>query len=96
MAPSYKSVAPGRAGKLDPSLNPLASQMLHRDNADGEAVARIGGCLNEKALGVITGEVVAGKIVVGLAGLDASRTTIVFLGNPAVGGDPSVSQLWGP
>jgi len=66
-------------------LNALAPQMLHRHNADGEAVARIGWCLNEKALSVITGEVGAGKTVVGLAGLDASRTTIVFLGNLAIG-----------
>ena len=66
----------------------LAPQMLHRHNAHGEAVARIGWCLTEKALGVITGEVGAGKTVAvraALAGLDASRTTIVYLGNPAVG-----------
>ena len=66
----------------------LAPQMLHRHQAHGEAVARIGWCLTEKALGVITGEVGAGKTVAvraALAGLDASRTTIVYLGNPAVG-----------
>ena len=66
----------------------LAPQMLHRHNAHGEAVARIGWCLTEKALGVITGEAGAGKTVAiraALAGLDASRTTIVYLGNPAVG-----------
>ncbi len=66
----------------------LAPQMLHRHQAHGEAVARIGWCLTEKALGVITGEVGAGKTVAvraALAGLDASRTTVVYLGNPAVG-----------
>ena len=66
----------------------LAPQMLHRHNAHGEAVARIGWCLTERALGVITGEVGAGKTVAvraALAGLDASRTTIIYLGNPAVG-----------
>jgi len=65
----------------------LAPQMLHRHTAHAEAVARIGWCLTERALGVITGEVGAGKTVAvraALAGLDASRTTIVYLPNPAV------------
>ena len=42
----------------------------------------------ERALGVITGEVGAGKTVAvraALADLDTSRTTIIYLGNPAVG-----------
>ena len=66
----------------------LSPQMLHRHKAHGEAMARIGWCLNERALGVITGEVGAGKTVAvraSLAALDPSRTTIVYLGNPAVG-----------
>jgi len=66
----------------------LAPQMLHRHAAHGEAVARIGWCLTERALGVITGEVGAGKTVAvraALAGLDSSRTMVVYLGNPAVG-----------
>jgi len=66
----------------------LAPQMLHRHTAHGEAVARIGWCVSERALGVITGEVGAGKTVAvraALAGLDASRTTIIYLANPAVG-----------
>ena len=61
--------------------------MPHRHQAHGEAVARIGWCLTERALGVITGDG-AGKTVAvraALAALDASRTTIVYLGNPAVG-----------
>ena len=71
-----------------PFTKALAPQMLHRHNAHGEAVARIGWCLTERALGVITGEVGAGKTVAvraALAGLDTSRTTVVYLGNPAVG-----------
>ena len=71
-----------------PFSKALAPQMLHRHNAHSEAVARIGWCLSERALGVITGEDGAGKTVAvraALAGLDASRTTIVYLGNPAVG-----------
>ena len=62
--------------------------MLHRHAAHAEAVARIGWCINERGLGVITGEVGAGKTVAvraALAGLDASRHTIIYLGNPAVG-----------
>ena len=67
----------------------LAPQMLHRHDAHAEAVARIGWCINERGLGVITGEVGAGKTVAiraALAGLDTSRHTIIYLGNPAVGG----------
>ena len=42
----------------------LAPQMLHRHASHAEAVARISWCINERALGVITGEVGAGKTVV--------------------------------
>jgi len=66
----------------------LAPQMLHRHGAHAEAVARIGWCVTERALGVITGEVGAGKTVAvraALAELDQSRSTIIYLGNPAVG-----------
>jgi type II secretory pathway predicted ATPase ExeA len=35
----------------------LAPQMLHRSASHNEAVARIGWCITEQALGVITGEV---------------------------------------
>jgi type II secretory pathway predicted ATPase ExeA len=67
----------------------LAPQMLHRHDAHAEAVARIDWCISERALGVITGEVGAGKTVAvraALANLDTSRHTIIYLGNPAVGG----------
>jgi type II secretory pathway predicted ATPase ExeA len=67
----------------------LAPQMLHRHGAHAEAVARIGWCIRERALAVITGEVGAGKTVAiraALAGLDSSRHTVIYLGNPAVGG----------
>ncbi len=66
----------------------LAPQMLHRQTAHGEAVAHIGWCVSERALGVVTGEVGAGKTVAvraALAGLDAIRTTVIYLANPAVG-----------
>ncbi len=67
----------------------LAPQMLHRHGAHAEAVARIGWCISERGLGVVTGEVGAGKTVAvraALAGLDSSRHTIIYLGNPTVGG----------
>jgi type II secretory pathway predicted ATPase ExeA len=67
----------------------LAPQMLHRHGGHAEAVARIGWCVTERALGVITGEVGAGKTVAiraALATLDSSRHTIIYQGNPAVGG----------
>jgi len=67
----------------------LAPQMLHRHGAHAEAVARIGWCISERGLGVITGEVGAGKTVAvraALTNLDSSRHTVIYLGNPAVGG----------
>ena len=66
----------------------LAPSMLAATSAHHEAVARIGWCVTEEALGVVTGEVGAGKTVAAraaLAGLDRSRHTIIYLGNPAVG-----------
>jgi len=67
----------------------LTPQMLHRHGAHAEAVARIGWCIHERGLGVITGEVGAGKTVAvraALTTLDSSRHTIIYLGNPTVGG----------
>ena len=62
--------------------------MLHRHGAHAEAVARIDWCISERGLGVVTGEVGAGKTVAiraALAGLDSSRHTVIYLGNPTVG-----------
>ena len=67
----------------------LAPQMLHRHASHAEAIARISWCISERALGVVTGEVGAGKTVAiraAVAGLDPSRHTTIYLGNPAVGG----------
>jgi len=61
---------------------------LHRHRSHCEAVARISWCVTEQSLAVITGEVGAGKTVAmrgALAGLDQSRHTVVYLGNPATG-----------
>jgi type II secretory pathway predicted ATPase ExeA len=66
----------------------LAPGMLHRHAAHSEAVARIGWCITERRIGVITGEVGAGKTVAiraALSTLDKSRHTIIYLPNPTVG-----------
>lgn len=66
----------------------LAPGMLHRHASHAQAVARINWCLSERALGVITGEVGAGKTVAiraALAGLDTARTTVIYHPNPAGG-----------
>jgi type II secretory pathway predicted ATPase ExeA len=66
----------------------LAPGMLHRHTSHGEAVARIGWCVTEHRIGVITGEVGAGKTVAvraALAALDPTRHTIIYLPNPTVG-----------
>jgi len=62
--------------------------MLHRHAGHAEAVARISWCVDEAAIGVITGEVGAGKTVAvraATAELDGSRHSVIYLGNPAVG-----------
>jgi len=66
----------------------LAPGMLHAHDAHAQAVARIQWCIAEQAIGVITGECGAGKTVAAraaVAGLDASRHTILYLGTPGVG-----------
>lgn len=66
----------------------LAPGMLHRHAAHSEAVARIGWCITERRIGVITGEVGAGKTVAiraALSTLDTSRHTIIYLPNPTIG-----------
>jgi type II secretory pathway predicted ATPase ExeA len=66
----------------------LAPGMLHAHGAHAEAVARISWCISEQAIGVVSGECGAGKTVAAraaVAGLDASRHTIVYLGTPGVG-----------
>lgn len=71
-----------------PFSKDLAPSMLHAHRSHAEAVARIGWCVDERVLGVITGEVGAGKTVAirsALAGIDASRNTVIYLGDPTVG-----------
>ncbi len=71
-----------------PFQKDLAPSMLYEHRAHAEAVARIEWCVGERALGVVTGEVGAGKTVAvraAVSSLDSSRTTVVYLGNPSVG-----------
>lgn len=66
----------------------LAPAMLHRHSAHDEAIARISWCVAERRIGVITGEVGAGKTVAvrsALAALDRSRHTVIYLPDPTVG-----------
>jgi type II secretory pathway predicted ATPase ExeA len=71
-----------------PFSKALAPGMLHAHNAHAEAVARMNWCISEQAIGVISGECGAGKTVAAraaVAGLDASRHTVLYLGTPGVG-----------
>ena len=66
----------------------LAPGMLHRHAAHAEAVARINWCVEQRVLGVVTGEVGAGKTVAvraALSALDPTRHTLIYLGNPTIG-----------
>ena len=66
----------------------LAPSMLHQHAGCSEAAARIGWCIRERALGVITGEVGAGKTVAAraaIAALDQTRHTLIYLANPTTG-----------
>ncbi len=66
----------------------LSPSALHRHEGHREAVARITFLVAEQAIGVVTGEVGSGKTVAAraaVAELEASRHTLVYLPNPAVG-----------
>ena len=66
----------------------LAPSMLHSHTGHAEATARITWCIGERALGVITGEVGAGKTAAArgaTAALDQTRHTLIYLANPTTG-----------
>ena len=66
----------------------LTPGMLHRHTSHNEAVARISWCISERSIGVVTGEVGAGKTVsirTVLSGLDPSKHTVIYLPNPLIG-----------
>lgn len=67
----------------------LAPGQLFASAAHQEALARIAWLIDHCGIGVVTGEVGAGKTVAARAAtcrLDASRHTIVYLPNPTIGG----------
>lgn len=66
----------------------LAPSQIFAASAHKEAVARLRWLVDETAIGVVTGEVGAGKTIAAracVAGLDASRFTTVYLANPMIG-----------
>lgn len=66
----------------------LAPAQLFTSRTHQEAVARLSWLIDETAIGVITGEVGAGKTVAAraaVATLDGSRHTLIYLANPMVG-----------
>jgi type II secretory pathway predicted ATPase ExeA len=65
----------------------LAPSMLVATRSHSEAVARIGWLISEGALGIVTGEVGAGKTVAARAATTAldHRHLVIYLGNPSVG-----------
>jgi len=71
-----------------PFSKSLAPSELFTRVPHQEAVARILHCVQESALGVVTGEVGAGKTVAARAAratLDPSRYQIIYIANPAFG-----------
>ena len=66
----------------------LAPGQIFASRTHQEAVARLRWLVDNTAIGLLTGEVGAGKTVAArtvLEGLDTSRHTIVYLPNPAIG-----------
>ncbi len=71
-----------------PFSKELAPGMLYRSKAHAEAVARLAWLIAERACGVLTGEVGAGKTVAlraATAALEASRFTLIYLAQPGTG-----------
>ena len=66
----------------------IAAKDLFTRQAHAEAVARINFCVVESALGVITGDVGAGKTVsvrAAVDSLDRTRHQVIYIANPAFG-----------
>ena len=71
-----------------PFSRDLAPAEIFAARVHKEAVARLHWLIDETTIGVVTGEVGAGKTLAAraaVAGLDASRFTVVYLSNPMVG-----------
>ena len=74
--------------KRTPFSKSIAACDLFSRQAHAEAVARVNFCVAESALGVITGDVGAGKTVsvrAAVASLDPTRHQIIYVANPAFG-----------
>jgi type II secretory pathway predicted ATPase ExeA len=71
-----------------PFSKSIPAKDLFARAAHGEAVARIGFCVAEAALGVVVGDVGVGKTVsvrAAVTGLDPTRHQIIYVPNPAFG-----------
>jgi type II secretory pathway predicted ATPase ExeA len=71
-----------------PFTKTIAANQLFGRDGHAEAVARISFCVQESALGVITGDVGAGKTVAvraAVAQLDPTRHHVIYIPNPAFG-----------
>jgi type II secretory pathway predicted ATPase ExeA len=66
----------------------IAARDLFARQAHAEAIARISFCVVESALGVVTGDVGAGKTVAlraAVAALDPTRHQVIYIANPSFG-----------
>jgi type II secretory pathway predicted ATPase ExeA len=71
-----------------PSGKSIPARDLFPRQAHAEAIARISFCVVESALGVVTGDVGAGKTVAlraAVAALDPTRHQVIYIANPAFG-----------
>jgi type II secretory pathway predicted ATPase ExeA len=66
----------------------IAARDLFARQAHAEAIARISFCVVESALGVVTGDVAAGKTVAlraAVAALDPARHQVIYIASPSFG-----------
>ena len=66
----------------------IAAKDLFARQAHAQATARISFCIDQTLLGVVTGDVGAGKTVAvraAVAGLDPTRHQVIYVANPAFG-----------
>jgi type II secretory pathway predicted ATPase ExeA len=71
-----------------PFTKSVPADRLYERAAHAEAVARVRYCIDQAALGVITGDTGAGKTVAAraaVASLDRTKYTVVYLANPSGG-----------